>query len=318
MSYSLRTIAAGFALSAAWLPAQTSIPAGASGFQQFGVVGGRGGAVALPVMRFEGRVRGPLTVLNSPVSATEERKTVQTLGDGTRIEQSDSNLFYRDAQGRTRVDQTWNGKTTIVIVDPVARFVATLDPAAVTATRSAIPAQDNFGGASIAQGKVDMAFSPAGGALRAARGGGPTPAESESYRKLYGTVVAGLRGARGDIAAAQPNPNLTTEDLGAVNQNGVMAQGVRSTILIPAGQIGNDRDIHVVNERWYSADLQMAVKSSNSDPRFGVTTYQLTDIVRSAPDPALFQIPAGFTVQEIETTAPRITVPGAVVRRPIK
>jgi hypothetical protein len=53
----------------------------------------------------------------------------------------------------------------------------------------------------------------------------------------------------------------------------------------------------VVNERWYSKDLQMVVKSVNSDPRFGTTTYELTNVVQGA-DPTLFQIPGNYTVTE--------------------
>jgi hypothetical protein len=77
--------------------------------------------------------------------------------------------------------------------------------------------------------------------------------------------------------------------------DGVYVKGARVTTTIPSGAIGNDRDLKVVNERWYSDDLKLLLKSSNSDPRFGVTTYELTDISQSSPDPALFQIPAGYT-----------------------
>jgi hypothetical protein len=81
--------------------------------------------------------------------------------------------------------------------------------------------------------------------------------------------------------------------------NGVTATGTRSTLTIPQGQIGNNRDIHVVNERWYSDDLQMLVKSVNSDPRFGENTYELTNISRDEPDASLFQIPPDYSVMEV-------------------
>jgi hypothetical protein len=45
----------------------------------------------------------------------------------------------------------------------------------------------------------------------------------------------------------------------------------------------------VVYERWYSKDLQMMVKTMNSDPRYGVTTYDLTNISQNVPDATLFQ-----------------------------
>jgi len=86
-----------------------------------------------------------------------------------------------------------------------------------------------------------------------------------------------------------------TEDLAPQFLNGVYAKGARVTTTIPAGTIGNDHDLKVINERWYSDDLKLLLKSSNSDPRFGVTTYELTDISQVSPDPALFQIPADYT-----------------------
>jgi len=52
-----------------------------------------------------------------------------------------------------------------------------------------------------------------------------------------------------------------------------------------------------VNERWYSDDLQMVVKSSNSDPRFGTTTYELTDINRAEPT-RLCSSSSGYTLKE--------------------
>jgi len=62
--------------------------------------------------------------------------------------------------------------------------------------------------------------------------------------------------------------------------------------------IGNNRDILVVNEQWYSKDLQTMVKTVNSDPRYGTTTYEMTNISQAAPDAGLFMIPAGYTITE--------------------
>lgn len=94
-----------------------------------------------------------------------------------------------------------------------------------------------------------------------------------------------------------PEKGPVTEDLPPQFINGVYAKGARVTTTIPAGTFGNDHDLKVVNERWYSDDLKLLLKSTNSDPRFGVTTYELTDISQAPPDPALFQIPAGYTTE---------------------
>ena len=95
-----------------------------------------------------------------------------------------------------------------------------------------------------------------------------------------------------------PGDNASVESLPAQMINGALAQGTRTTETIPQGKIGNDRPITIVNERWISNDLQMLVKSTSSDPRFGDTTYQLTNIVQSSPDPSLFQIPADYTLRK--------------------
>jgi hypothetical protein len=210
-----------------------------------------------------GRTNPPVPLIGRPVSATEEQRSLQTLADGTEISTSASDLYYRDSQGRERVERTSGGETTITIVDRVAQFTADLDPSTKTARRTNRPMINLIAVAALGR----VAASSAGG-----RGG---------------------RGGRGG-----PN-NTVFEDLGVASINGVTAAHTRSTLTIPQGQIGNNRDIHVVNERWYSEDLQMLVKSVNSDPRFGENTYELTNISRSEPDASLFQIPAGFTIVEM-------------------
>lgn len=96
-------------------------------------------------------------------------------------------------------------------------------------------------------------------------------------------------------ATPKRGTDAITEDLSPQFLSGVYVKGARVTTTIPAGTFGNDRDLKVINERWYSEDLKLLLKSSNSDPRFGVTTYELTDISQAPPDPALFQVPSGYT-----------------------
>ena len=189
------------------------------------------------------------TVTGRPLSATEERHTLQILGDGTRIEKTDTDKFYRDDQGRTRTERA---DGTVLITDPVQGSAEIIGDH-IAVRRSA---------------KTETATVQLKAQL------------DKEFDKLKAEALA--------KSAARHE-----EDLGYQSVNGVTAQGFRTTTTIPAGQIGNDRPIVIVSERWYSADLQMNVKTTNSDPRFGETTYQLTNILQAAPDPALFQIPAG-------------------------
>jgi hypothetical protein len=179
------------------------------------------------------------TVVGKPLSATEERRTVQILADGTRIENTETNKFYRDNEGRTRIQ---HGDGSGAIYDPVRAVPDQISPDGTV--RHNLPARYD---------------------------GPPPPAATER--------------------TTSPARPVFEEDLGSQSVNGVIAHGSRTTTTIPAGQAGNDRPIHIVAERWYSADLQMDVKTINIDPRSGETTWQLRDILQGAQDPMLFRHP---------------------------
>lgn len=123
---------------------------------------------------------------------------------------------------------------------------------------------------------------------------------NKTYLKIQrmGGGGAGGRGGMVSATGTKKGDDRVVEDLAQQSINGVGAHGSRTTRTIPAGTFGNLRDVKVVEERWFSDDLQLLVKSTNSDPRFGTTTYELTNIVRSQPDPALFQPPADYTKRE--------------------
>lgn len=88
------------------------------------------------------------------------------------------------------------------------------------------------------------------------------------------------------------------EALGTQVIEGVEAEGTRTTIVIPAGEIGNDRALEIVSERWYAPALRIVVLSKHSDPRLGEHTYRLTNLNRSEPEHTLFEVPGDFTVKE--------------------
>lgn len=111
-------------------------------------------------------------------------------------------------------------------------------------------------------------------------------------------VISGVASSGGNMMSFAGEAEVNRESLGKQTIEGVEAEGSRVTFTIPAGKIGNDRPIVTVNEQWYSPELQAIVMSKNSDPRMGETIYRLTNIVRSEPDPSLFQVPADYTVKE--------------------
>jgi hypothetical protein len=95
-----------------------------------------------------------------------------------------------------------------------------------------------------------------------------------------------------------PSTEARTESLGKKTIEGVEAEGTRSTITIAAGQIGNDRPIVIVSERWYSEALQAVVLSKHSDPRVGENVYRLQNIKRQEPAKSLFELPSNYQIEE--------------------
>src|SRR5262249_19144798 len=109
---------------------QPPVPPGGAPFQQASQIGQPlSGPLGQPTRDFillpAGR-GGAQPVVGKPFSATEERKTVQTLADGTQIENADTSLLYRDNQGRVRTETTNNGRTRVMIADPVAHTTVVL------------------------------------------------------------------------------------------------------------------------------------------------------------------------------------------------
>ena len=79
--------------------------------------------------------------------------------------------------------------------------------------------------------------------------------------------------------------------LGERRLDGETVAGSRVEATIPAGAAGNDRPIKMSAEQWYGKDLQVVVEATYHDPRTGETRYKLSEIQRSEPDAALFQVP---------------------------
>ncbi|HEV2424493.1 MAG TPA: hypothetical protein VGZ29_06675 [Terriglobia bacterium] len=226
-------------------------------------VGGAGGPRRmLAVPMFE----GVKPVTGAPFSAQATTEISQVLADGNRINNKETATVARDSSGRTRRDGTVRRIGLLASAGSQPEIVRIVDPAAGmtymldVGTKTAV--------------KVPLKSGP--------RDAGVNPKER----------VRLWRGAGGSKWQA------VTESLGDQMMAGVDAQGTRTTETIPAGAIGNEKPIVIVSERWYSPDLQETIYSKRSDPRFGTTIYQLTNISRQEPDPALFQVPADYTVQD--------------------
>jgi hypothetical protein len=281
-------------------------------------------------IRSEGGVPGPV-VKGKPYSARSITESTQTLADGNRITQRNEAVVYRDSEGRTRREQTLSDigpfqagapVTMIDIYDPVAGKSYVLDPNERTARE--IP-------------QFKMAIAHLRDTLEAAKAGletfniaVPAPgsaSESVSTVSLGATrdvtVVHRSEGGRQEVRVIESAPEAiavfppgTTgmyepaEDLGEQVLEGLLAKGTRMTDTIPAGTIGNERQIDIVTERWYSEAIEAMVLQRFSDPRVGETTHRLVNVVLGEPSPDLFQVPQGYEIKTSEMAEAGIRVGG--------
>ncbi len=256
----------------------------------------------------------------------------QTLADGNRIRNTNTTSYARDGEGRTRREITIDmigpftggaAKKTIFIHDPVAKVDYVLDPETMTARK--INVSPMFTKMLSADGKegpggavstrvagtreaTTMVFDrrPAEGREITIPDSGENRVSLQRMPLPPGMVMRGDAGAvvRQGIVIADPAmaataaTNIKTEPLGKRIIEGVEADGTRSTLTIPAGQIGNDRALDTVSERWYSNELKTVVLTTRKDPRTGESTYKLVNLRRGEPARYLFEVPGDYKLIE--------------------
>lgn len=201
-------------------------------------------------------------VTGQPYSAVRTTTFVQTLANGSTINRTTSTKEARDSAGRIyRETQITSGDGSPRTMYSVADPVNRVNTAWRSNSKQAV---------------VTHLPNPDGRAQwRGAQNEGPTAASSHRH-----------------------GPTPVVQQLGTRTIEGVDATGTRSTVTFPAGTFGNSQAITVTHERWVSADLGITVLETDSDPRTGTRTTAVTNIQRSEPDAALFQLPQGYAVVE--------------------
>lgn len=220
---------------------------------------------------------GPV-VKGAPYSAESVAESSQTLGDGTHISRQESHTIYRDGEGRVRREsgeQVW-------ISDPVANVSYVLDTKQQTARK--MPLSRSF-----AFNKMRLDAWQSGMQTAQVKAGGSSTGSNTRF---------GVTG--GMLTMSKTDQPEKAESLGKQEMEGVEVEGTRTTTEIPVGQIGNDRPLQIVHERWESPELHVTILEKHSDPIVGSTVEKLTSVRRGEPDPALFEVPAGYQVESVK------------------
>src|SRR5262249_22659043 len=157
----------------------------------------------------------------------------------------------------------------IHINDPVTGFYYNLDPR----SRTALKGGDGDDRTAALAKELELAKQKA---------------RQETLKQEAAQAEAGKKraGAANDDSGLRQKKKAArqTEALGKQIIEGIAVEGTRATLTIFAGQIGNTLPIVIVDESWYSPELQVPVLTKHHDPRSGVTTYRLTNISRSEPE----------------------------------
>ncbi len=206
-------------------------------------------------------------LLNEPFSADAVTTLARTLADGTHITRQTMLVkMYRDSSGRTRSDRFPRPllasdpapPAVILITDPVAGYSYLLDTVSKIAHRSPMPKRT--------AAVPSIAFPPVQEL--------PPP------------------------PAGNSRPQVKTEDLGTQFMEGLSVHGRKTTVIYPAGALGNDRDIAAVTEIWSNSELGLMILQDRSDPRSGETITKLENVSRTLPDPALFAPPSNYKIMD--------------------
>jgi hypothetical protein len=200
------------------------------------------------------------TVTGVPLTAQIVVTHENALADGNHISRTTQITLYRDGQGRVRREMTVNAATPAT-ASLKHSFIMINDP--VAGKRYMLDPQNKTA--------REMPSPPHG------RGENGRHPAGDEMRKTFSNEVQ-------------------KDQLGNKTIDGYQATGERVTRTIAAGEIGNEKPIEVVTERWFSTDLQLPVLIVHTDPMMGTATTKVTSVTRGEPDASLFQVPPDYKV----------------------
>ena len=235
----------------------------------------------------------------SPYTAVKKTTVIQKLSDGTTITRESSSTEARDSQGRAMM-QTAMGEmqrqniTHTSVMDPVARTTTIWMSQSKQATRIHLP---DLHGAAQQSGPTAMGLGSGSIGVVSNVTGFSLPIRTGETGAAPEMIPSAPM-----IAAPTRDPNLRserkTEKLGGRTIAGVYAEGTRLTVTYPVGFFGNDKPIITYHETWMSSDLKLILQSVDDDPRTGTRITEVTNLDRGEPNPALFQVPEGYTIRD--------------------
>ena len=228
---------------------------------------------------------GTAPVVGMPYSAIGTTQSATLFLDGNRIVHTETTRYFRDSQGRTRVEHMFAPANFPVGSPPTITMITINDP--VSGERYVLHSQ---------QKTADTLPWRGGGAIQP-----PVPTPTPSARlSLPGFGFGGF--ASDAESKAVP--------LGEKTIDGIRVVGTQLEHTMPANVVGNQKPIVITVEQWFSPELGVVVLATHRSTIGSETTYQLEQIVRAEPDAALFGVPPDYTRREANVMSAQSTAVG--------
>jgi len=205
------------------------------------------------------------SIAGAPFSANVVKESTQVTPDGVSSRQETHGRMFRDSMGRTRSETELNSAVAgapsrhfATIIDPVQQLSIVLDVDAKTAAVFHLPS--------------------------------PSPVSAREMKLI-------ANGHAGNSGGAHSTTERATEDLGTTMMEGFSVSGTRRTHPAEAGTV-NNKAPNVMTDSWFSPDLKVELLATMQVSHSLTRTTRLTNISPGEPDPALFQLPSGYAIQE--------------------
>ena len=231
------------------------------------------------------RVRGV------PFCADAELEQNLLQADGHRVQRRQLSRHCRDSEGRTRIEMQVAGQWRVFLHDPLTQERWLLDPQDKMAEKLQSPTADrskDVSGWTKAKNRVRLWGQQLADWI-SGDGGPAAPAKGPAVEWPAPPTMQWMARGQGQ---SQALPGREIDGIQVVGELTTWSVTVRSE-----GSVVRERPIQISREVWTSPELGLTLASRDADPRQGETLYRMRNVVRTEPDPALFNVPADFKLR---------------------
>jgi hypothetical protein len=226
--------------------------------------------LAAPLARAQEPAETPeiTAIVGAPFSAVSTQENIRVTADGNRFIRKFTNHYYRDGQGRTRLERE-------IPVHALASH------ATGAATHEMVTINNKV------TGEIDMLF-PEGKIASVLQRPGMKVVDVPATQPEIFTWFANVR-----IGPNEPGWSAPVS-LGEKSIEGLRAVGIQKTYTLAAGALDNEKAVTITVEQWSSPDLGVILMKTTRASAGGEVRYSLQDIVQAEPSADLFRVPADY------------------------